>query len=189
MCEICDGATPEEARANRARSIDTNGWGIIGVQPSPQNEPWAYTVGLVEAFEHPELIVVGIDLDIAGLVLHDLATCVTAGVELAPGRRAPVVGIEVEFAEVHPAQFGHGVFTAWFDHYRVFKASDLPLSALQVVPPAELGCCDHPGCRPRLDLPERTLDRRRPSRVQGQLPIRSSRPRNAPRSSTGRPRR
>jgi hypothetical protein len=157
MCEICDGKTEDEARLDFARKIDTYGWAIQAVEVSPDNPPWAYTVGLVERFGHPELVVTSLPLDECAGLLNELAVGIGEGRRLSPGASANVGGVPVQFADVHPAQFGHGVFNRWFDHYRARGPDGPRLTALQVLLPAWLFCGSHARRVPRLDLPEPAL--------------------------------
>jgi hypothetical protein len=150
MCDICDGKSEDEVRLDLARKIDTYGWAIQGVEGSARNEPWAYTIGLVEHFGHPELVVTSISLEIAGLILNQLAEDIRARCRFVAGDGAIAAGVHVNFAAVHPAQFDFGVFNTWFDHYR---AGGPELSALQVLLPPRLCCGYHAQHVTRLDQP------------------------------------
>ena len=48
MCMTCDGYTDEEQHRWRELTILTQGWIVLGVEPSEPNDPtggWAFTVG------------------------------------------------------------------------------------------------------------------------------------------------
>jgi hypothetical protein len=152
MCDICNGASRDDVRRALARKVYTYGWAIQGVEAGRDSDPWAYTVGLVEHFRHPELIVTSVCLDEAGFVLNRLSEDIREGRRLAPGAVADVAGVEVSFVAVHPAHCAIDIFASWFDHYRSVGDDFLPLTALQVT---FLG--DHDPYLPRLDLPEPVL--------------------------------
>lgn len=62
MCLYCDGYSDGEVRRDLELRIAAYGWGVEGVEAPVDGpgEPWAYTVGLVEGFGVPELLVVGL---------------------------------------------------------------------------------------------------------------------------------
>lgn len=165
MCAICDGATEDEVRQHLAESIDWYGWSVQGVEASPANWGWAYTVGLSERFGHPELVVACmLDFSRCGALLNVLGDQIQVGRRFRAGDRTTVANTDVAFATVHPHQFDHGVFDMWFDHYRAFPDHPGGLTALQVVlPPAYF--CAHTGPQPRLDQPGLALERRAGNRA------------------------
>jgi hypothetical protein len=118
MCEICDGMTGETSRRQRRESIDRYGWAVVLVEAEPVSSAWAYTVGLVESFDHPELIVTGLAPWPAGALLNELADYVRRGGRLTPGdivsdpHRKPL-----RFGKVHDAHWDHGTFAMWRDLY------------------------------------------------------------------------
>jgi hypothetical protein len=174
MCQICDGATIDQVRLGLARIIDTHGWAVQGVTGETDAESWAYTVGLVERFGHPELVVTGINMKAAWGLLNDLADRVRDGERFAAGETIDLDGVDVGFANVHPAQFSRGVFAMWFDHYRAVAPAGLNLSALQVILPDWLFCARHARHMPRLDRPDPALGHIRPNRAERRSRARSN---------------
>ncbi|MGQ0520770.1 MAG: DUF4262 domain-containing protein [Actinomycetota bacterium] len=188
MCSICDGATEDEVRQWFASTIDEYGWAIQAVEPGPDNWGWQYTIGLVERFGHPELVVAaGLSRqDEAGLLHHLVHEIEEEGRRFGPGDRISVAGAELRFAAVHPWQVDEaGVLNTWFDHYRAFPEFLPRLSALQVVLPPEF-FCEHTGPQPRLDLPEDVLSRTGGNRAARRA---RARPRDGRRPPRHRPRR
>ena len=165
MCQICDGASIDEVRKAVDRKIDLHGWVVQAVEGGADSDPWAYTIGLVEQFQHPELVVTSLDATVAGRLLDDLAERVRGGERFAPGS-TDVGGVEVHFVPVHPWQFANGLFAMWFDHYRRFGSDDLLLSALQVIIPGWPYCSRHAHRAPRLDRSEPAVGGPRPNRAQ-----------------------
>ena len=76
---ICDGASPEEARRRLATLVRRHGWAIQGVEAGPRSAPWAYTIGLSEMFGHPELVIAGVEGEVAAAGLNELAERVRSG--------------------------------------------------------------------------------------------------------------
>lgn len=52
--------------------IERTGWSLMSVMGSRRTLPWTYTIGLLEKFDHPELIMIGVDDRSAGGVLNAL---------------------------------------------------------------------------------------------------------------------
>jgi hypothetical protein len=65
MCGLCDGASEDELHLELARIIDTYGWAIQGVEGTESCDSWAYTIGLVERYGQPELVVTTIGFEMA----------------------------------------------------------------------------------------------------------------------------
>src|SRR4051812_11447602 len=157
MCEICDGASEDEARQQLAGLIEKYGWAITAVQGGRENLSWAYTVGLVERYGHPELVVTSLADEDAGRLLNALGNRVRTGERFAPDTAALVGTVPVRIVAVHPVHLEQGLMAAWYEQYRAF-GDIFQLRALQVVLPSEAFCPD--GCcqMPRLDLPATSLD-------------------------------
>src|SRR5581483_8235974 len=92
MCDICNGKTIDELRQRRTEAIDTYGWAVQYVEGSHCSSPWAYTIGLVESFAHPELVVTSTDFKDALTVLNSLGDLVRQGERLSPGRPVHAAG-------------------------------------------------------------------------------------------------
>jgi len=174
MCRICDGASRDHVRLELAQIIDTHGWAVQGVKGETDADSWAYTVGLVERFGHPELVVTGISMKAASGLLNDVADRVRDGERFVPAETIDLGGVDVGFAAVHPAQFSRGLFAMWFEHYRAVPQAGLKLSALQVVLPDWLFCASHARHMPRLDRPDPALGLTRPNRAKRRSRARSN---------------
>jgi uncharacterized protein DUF4262 len=151
MCIICDGATPEEALDGLHDKIKRFGWAYVYVEPSPGNAGWGYTVGLTERLDHPELVVVGLDVGNTALLLHSLVSRTDDGerfggqsLALLPDRSV------VRFVPVHPTQLTVGVMAQWNNVYDTYGPFDLEQRALQVLPCGAQGLW-HSRPVPRLD--------------------------------------
>lgn len=84
---ILHGLSRAEARekivAVQDEMIAKFGWGVIGVSEDAKRAapPFAYTVGLTQSFGHPELLIFGVQPEIAQAILN------TAGERIRAGRR------------------------------------------------------------------------------------------------------
>jgi hypothetical protein len=71
MCLMCDGWSANEVNADLHDKIVRFGWTMIGVDDTPAEQVWTYTIGLAD-HDHPELVVAGVSIDRAMVVLTDL---------------------------------------------------------------------------------------------------------------------
>jgi hypothetical protein len=116
MCDICDGMTHEEFNQRTMRKIEQYGWVISGVEDGP-GLGWAYTVGLLEGFDHPELVVVGLDWPEAVHLLNQLGDRVAAGRLLYPGLGDDTIA-GIDFGAVAPSQWkARSTFAGWQGYY------------------------------------------------------------------------
>lgn len=134
MCMMCDGASPEEVDQWMEATIARAGWAVTGVEDD-HLVPWAYTVGLVDGFNHPELIVVGMDWGWAGHTLNEIGERVRAGERFSPTSVAEIGEHLFPLGPVDPGQFGHEVFNGWTSYYGNHVQEYVPPVALQVFPP------------------------------------------------------
>lgn len=64
------------------------GWAVQGVAPGVDDEPgpaFCYTVGLERAYDHPELYIIGVSVQVSHALLNDLASRIRDGKQYAPG--------------------------------------------------------------------------------------------------------
>ena len=132
-CHEC-ALGPEGAAAQRAQVIRRYGWVVIGVYADVERSepPMAYTVGLIENFGHPELIVFGLEMEVAHTALNTLVRRF-----VRPGGRVPLdepldrvfEGIPVMAKALIPAVAARYALNA----ERRARESSLPLSVVQIV--------------------------------------------------------
>ena len=176
--------TFDESRRRCAEAIDTYGWAITTVE---HDRPWAYTIGLLERFNHPELVIAGVGLDLAADILNGLGEEIRQGQRFEAGTHLlGGDGEVIRFVPVHEAQFGHGVFDSWFDQYRSLGPDVLELRALQVRLPDSYYCSCHAAAVPRLDTPRDVLGSRAPTQVATRAQPRGTRPARRPGPPKGR---
>jgi len=59
--------------------IARHGWHLVLVPPEAKSPGWAHTLGLLERFDHPELLCFGIDLQVLARLLNHLGEAVRRG--------------------------------------------------------------------------------------------------------------
>jgi len=80
--------------------IDEVGYGVAAVTGDLTGCDWAYSVGLGHSFDHPELIVIGVDAPLAGAMVQALADKVAVGVDLREQTGVRIGPMRLLFQEV-----------------------------------------------------------------------------------------
>ncbi len=97
------------------RHVKDPGWAVQLIDDDP---PFAYSVGLFANYGQPELIVVGLPLELMHAMINSIAERVKAGLPLAPGLRlADVIeGFEVTLRAVKATSSlaDHVGYACWF---------------------------------------------------------------------------
>jgi hypothetical protein len=115
MCFMCDGGTMQEWCDDTARRIHEYGFTLMCVDG--RRSSWTYTIGLVETFGHPELVITELS-DYAPEILTHLVHDVRRGERFEVGAPdASVHGIPLRVGAVHPTQWIHGRFNMWEEYY------------------------------------------------------------------------
>lgn len=93
---------PDPVDVRVRADIERHGWHVVLVPPEQESPGWAHTIGLLERFEHPELIVFGMDFQALGPLLNRLGEGVRAGdrFEEESERRGILEGLPVAFRRV-----------------------------------------------------------------------------------------
>jgi hypothetical protein len=157
---MCEGASLDEVRFFIHSSVIRHGWFVQGVEGKrPDGIPWAYTIGLSENFDHPELVLAGTeDWEQTARILNGMADHIRRGCPLTAGQRFAMPDETwAELVAVHFAQFDHGVFNSWTDYYRCIGPPYPQAHALQVWMPD--------GDMVRLDTARDVLGAAPPNRV------------------------
>ncbi len=120
MCFICDGGTHDEYDLIVEANIKRVGWHLTAVEATSRSPGWVYSIGLLESFDHPELVVMGsCCMECGGAQLNDLARLIEAGSRFAPGTAAcdGHAGGPARFGSVHAAQWESDRFATWVNYY------------------------------------------------------------------------
>ena len=153
MCDLCDGADYDDVYSKMHKLISTHGFTVMRVGRHDSAPGLAYTIGLVDSFDHPELVVAGLPLDEAAGVLSALGSCVAGGDRLdSPGRHG-LNGTPIAVVPVHTRQLDSGLMNCWNGYYDWLARFDLDLKALQIVMPTGGYCCEHQKEQPDLSKP------------------------------------
>jgi hypothetical protein len=159
VCVICDGGNEEDLLASEFVRIAVDGFTAVHVL---SDLPWLYTIGLVQSFDHPELVMTGVTENIGGHVMAQVLERVRSDERFSVA--SPPVRLcdcsTVAFGAVHPMQWERGRFDQWLEYYR-WAGGELPRrDAIQVLladttgrfPPDPEFCTTHRGtCQPLLD--------------------------------------
>lgn len=97
-----------------AETIQKYGWAVVRVEESQDEPGFAYSVGLYANWEHPEIIVFGLPLDIIQEIVNTIGDQVRHGARfLADSTSAAVLeGYECAFRKVSPAAYDRYMGTA-----------------------------------------------------------------------------
>ena len=145
MCIMCDGSSYEEAMRSVDLSIRVHGWHMTAVE-APM--PWCYTIGLTETFDHPELVVVDMNIAAEERLIRWAVGMIEQNGRLDDAELSPR-GVKV--VPVHERHLEGEWFGTWANHY-----GEMPPigSFVQVVPPPDWFCACHQLLTRRLDRPD-----------------------------------
>jgi hypothetical protein len=134
MCRVCEGFSIEDVTALDAVRIEENGWvvqAVVGSRgPDDGTESWAYTVGLLDVADHPELIMTGVAPSIASSVLSMLSESVVRGERYLVDETIDLGGAVAVVGAVHEVQYARDTFSTW---YRLRSAGVLHSRLLEAV--------------------------------------------------------
>jgi hypothetical protein len=177
MCQLCEGFSLDDVLALDAAHIAEYGFVIIGVDATePGDAPWAYTIGLLDAADHPELIIAGPKLEACGPILSALGHAVVdederfvVGDRIDTGRGDAIVGA------VHQIQYALDTFNFWYHLHEYGALRTHALEAVQIVLPSSFFCREHRHAQPLLGQQLARVGRRPANRAE-----RRRRPRGRP---------
>lgn len=148
MCLQCDGYSYEAVMRALDLQIKIHGWAVVQVADGP--DVFSYTVGLVENFGHPELIVVDVEPSHQQGLLNEIAKGVAA--RGRPALNGPATR-GVRCLEVHQNHLHDNYFGTWANRYGALPG---PGQVLQVLLPPSAYCKCHAHAVRRLDRPDST---------------------------------
>jgi hypothetical protein len=138
MCMLCDGASQDEVLFHIHGVIHRYGWFIQYVQHKRVSRSWAYTIGMASGFDHPELVIAGVDMETASRVVNQAGEMVERGARLTAGTSiwVPRLGA-IRVSAVHRDHFDRGVFAVWDEYHHALGPPYPPMGALELVLPGE----------------------------------------------------
>ena len=139
---MCEGFSLDDVLALDAAHIAEYGFINIGVDVrEPGGCPWAYTVGLLDRADHPELIVAGPSLETCGPILSTLAHAVLDdGERFEVGERIDLGRGDAVIGAVHEIQYVLDTFNFWHNLADYGAVHSTALEAVQVVLPPVFFC-------------------------------------------------
>ena len=137
---------------------------------------WVYTVGLLDAAAHPELIVAGLSVNEGASLLSMLARSVLGGERYQVGETIDSGRGIAHVGAVHEIQYELGTFNIWDQLRTIGVLRERELAAVQIVLPPELLPRGRT-CRSRCSRGER----RRASSCRSDRPVAACRACTSPR--------
>ena len=144
MCLQCDGYSFEQSMLSLDLTIRTYGWQLHQIT---DDNPWSYTIGLLESYDHPELMITGLEFGMQNTVIRRIVGSIekTGSVD-----HSLLADAGIELVEVHPNHLAGDWFGTWSNFY---QRQPSPGSFLQIVPPSEWFCDCHQHSMPHFELP------------------------------------
>ncbi len=105
--------------------VQNHGWHVLKVMEDDEGPAFAYTVGLYHSFGHPELIVVGLPIEVGHSVLNIAGESIRRGVRYAEGIRSDefLEGRACTFRRMPESQYRHYLgWDLWFYDGNAFPA-------------------------------------------------------------------
>ena len=163
---MCEGFSLDDTLALDAAHIAEYGFMIQGVQGGGGDEadrsPWAYTVGLLDAADHPEMIVAGVKMETGGALLSMLAHAVLEGERYEVGDTIDVGRGAARVGAVNEIQYELDTFNTWSNLQRYGTLQAPELEAVQIILPRTFFCSCHRNSQPLLSDPAARVGARRP---------------------------
>lgn len=135
MCMTCDGYTEEEQHRWRELTILTNGWAVLGVEPTDPHDPfggWAFTIGATESFGLQEFIITDRPWAEAGHVLNWVIEKLRDG-----GTMADLEADQILWQPVHDDHLRTDLFNQFHWHYDEWPR---PGQVIQLFPSSHDAC-------------------------------------------------
>jgi hypothetical protein len=158
---MCEGFSLDDTLALEAAEIAEYGFIVVGVGPppsSPHVREWAYTVGLLDLVDHPELIAAGPSFDITGPLLNTLGRAAAEGERLHIGDTIHLGTDVARVGAVHPVQYRLDTFNMWHNLEANGELRVRELEALQILVPSTWFCAHHAEVQPVLADPDARVD-------------------------------
>jgi hypothetical protein len=101
-------------------TIEAHGWAVVKIDADAQEPAYAYSVGLYKTFQHPEVIVFGLDLDVLHRMVNTIGEQVKQGqgFEVSDADDRVIEGYRCAFRQVaaaaEPAYMG--ILIAYYGH-------------------------------------------------------------------------
>ena len=97
--------------------VNTHGWHVVKVDVRDEHPGWAFSIGLFQTFQHPELLIFGLELDLMHRLINSLGEEVRAGRRFAADfeHDALLKGYRCALKPVDPVWYPHVLgFATWY---------------------------------------------------------------------------
>ncbi|WP_326645324.1 DUF4262 domain-containing protein [Streptosporangium sp. NBC_01755] len=137
----------DEADLAMLRSVRNRGWAVVMIPEDEDGPGWAFTVGLWHTLRSPEVVMLGLRVDVMGNCLNTLADQIAAGHHLVEGReRDDVIRNYPVVAKTVDTSWYRSLFGTALHFYQ-----RPPLPFMEIVWPDAAGRFPwNDGCAPRL---------------------------------------
>ncbi|GGI53576.1 DUF4262 domain-containing protein [Oxalicibacterium solurbis] len=111
------------------------GWHFVSVMEDETHPPHGFTVGLFETFNHPEVLIIGLDAKLMHSMANEIARNLKAGQSISPGDNYPglITDFDCVLVNVDKAHYqSHVGFARWY-----YEGNNFPL--VQCVWPSNEG--------------------------------------------------
>ena len=154
MCWRCDGYSEKQVHDATEMQILVHGWSVAAVEAT---RPWCYSIGVLERFGHPELVVMDIQTKAGQALINFVGALVRDGDGIADQK---VLKQErIRLVTVHERHVRSELFAMWSDYYGESpKRGDF----VQILPPPQMLCPCHRHAYRRLDRVQEIGRRRDP---------------------------
>ena len=68
------------------KDIDSHGWHVLKIMEDDNGPGFCYSVGLFKTFNHPEIIIIGLKLDLAHLLINNIGEDIRSGKTFSSGK-------------------------------------------------------------------------------------------------------
>lgn len=131
-------------------NIQEYGWHVVGIPDDDEGPGFCFTVGIYLRTLQPEILMMGVPIELCHRVLNAIAEYLMAGGTITPGMRYPdfAGGRELMFSSIHQTQFHEYLGCAnWF-----YLSAGASFPALQCIWPDPQGKFpDEEGFDPRFE--------------------------------------
>ena len=69
----------DSANRKMLRDIEQYSWHVLKVMEDDEGPPFAFTIGLYHSFKHPEVLIIGLDLDFMHRILNNIGDDIKKG--------------------------------------------------------------------------------------------------------------
>lgn len=145
----------DELFASIAHHIEAVGWSVVHVGGGGCVVPgccgehesdlaelglpaYGYTVGLPVRFDHPELVLVGMEAERTSQILNAIAGLVATGVRLKPGDLLEIDGMSMKVSPCATARVRDGLVAVSMDYHYAIEHPSLP-NPMQIMWPDAKG--------------------------------------------------